>query len=213
MKKILFILTILFATIKLYSQSIGDFTLIHLISGKTYNYYDDPNIFFDIVGDDTVIQFEDKFKDYKGEEFKCSIFHKKIEVESWEPAYLLNAFGIIDCTNYYCFSDLVVYKNFKTSRDISIGDNYQKILNNYKDEIYYSSIPFDDIDALIDIKKISSESEKQIKPNSCLFIKNAFFKYNRYPEINHPLTYYLVFELDKKRNVKSIRFTYIYDAV
>lgn len=215
-KRFLLIVLIQLLIMNLFGQSIGDLTLIHIPTGKMYNFFDSVELFFNCVGKDIPLDeiiinghgmdFSLGHKYYKDDGWNINVERIEFKMSDGIKAYLENAGAKHPETLYQAYG-LEVFKDFKTVRGIGIGSDAKDVIAAYSDIKGYPDLRYyDNADDFLDISNV----DKLPKNLKYLVCKYSLFQYKRSYERENINDYYLEFELDKNKKVKKILiFTYV----
>lgn len=198
--------------------SVGDFSLIQESTGKIFNFYDPLDRLFEITG------FKNNLSEKKYNELgfiKNDIFFIRYlkNTKSYTVEYKNSQGRKIDLPASYYSGRLVVYKDFKTIRNIGIGSQLEDILAKYTNcYIGYTNLNDnerinDDSFIIWDDSMILYKGQKELfdKNNkiNCVFMVVELREFDRLLDLSvcDGIYYVLKFNLDENRKVKSIKFS------
>lgn len=117
MKKIFICLFLTFLRMSVYSISIADFTVQYEKNGKFYNFYDNPSILFDLLGEENKLETlpMDDDDEYKFDSCFFSVFSRKFR-SGWFSSnhlyYYEHVIGLKNPNHYYGVNYFEANKDF-----------------------------------------------------------------------------------------------------
>lgn len=223
MKKFFLVLFLCLLPFDFFSQSIGEYTLVHIPSGKIFNIYDSAELFFDYVNENidlSKIQLTNNggniksgLETYKGKFWEITVQRIEYKMKEGEKNWMLLNGAQHPETDFNVLS-LKVSKDFMTVRGVKIGDDLKTIMEKYPEIKGYKKVlqDFDNEELkenLIDLLG-TTNSVSKVK---CFILKEHFFRLER-GEVSKPsFHYFLVFNLDKKQKISEIKIIIIPDGM
>ncbi len=208
----------------MYSQSIAEYSLIHIPTRKIINFCDSAELFFNYIGEKKDLfnieltnsgeNCRSGLEYYEGEYWNITVVRKDYEMNDGLKFWMETSGSEHPKTDFRIL-DLEVNKDFKTIRGIGIGDSAFSIIKQYPNINGYKKHLVDfDRDELKKnlIKKDLTTLNKLPSSLKCLAINDLFFTTERADVAKPPYYYFLVFDLDSDMNVLSIKIVMIPDG-
>ena len=222
-EKVFLFLILIFFNFIVYAQSIGDYSLIHIPSGKIINIYDSAESFFDYIGEKqdlfniqlTNISGNKKsgLQTFNGEFWEIMVQRIDYNLSLGEKSWMLSEGSLHPETDFNILS-LIVSKDFMTIRDIKIGNNIQHVIEKYPSiQGYKRPLNFYDVEELRENNIDLSKQNNSLSDVKCLILCEHFFHLERAENCRPSFHYYLVFNLDDKQKVSEIKMFIIPDDV
>lgn len=212
-KRFLFIIINIFFLLEIFPESIGEYTLMHIPSGKLLNISDSPELFFNYIGESENLSdipltnnssnMKTGIKKYSGANWEIYVQKTEAEIDDGHKN-IMKFYGAPHPETEYNFFDISVTKDFKTIRGIGIGDDAKDVIIHYPNIKGYKSILeyFDENELRENCIK---NLEKQFSDLKCLVLENNFLQIVRGKTYKLPCKYFLVFILDDKKTVSKIK--------
>ena len=144
MKK-LFILIFFFGSTTLHSFSVGDFTVKYEKNGNYFNFYDNPDLLFQIINEKNTLENigTGYSEDYNFKNCSFSVLSREFNPGEVSPGtlhQLQNDFNVKNPNSYYNIRYFEAYKDFSTIRGVGIGDDIKKVLDIYPEAVLYNKL-------------------------------------------------------------------------
>lgn len=216
MKKIIIFLFLLISILPIFAVSITDFS-VQYKNGKYYNFYDNPSFLFELLNEKNNLN-EIGIRGSKEYSFESCMFHilsrefLRGRISSDNLYQAENDFLIAQPNHYYSVDYFEAFKNFKTIRNVEIGDDINKVLDKYPEAVLYKNngkYKWELSDCYHEKKLKKSKNLSEI---GYVLLKTANWQYNRSWEMDFVMHYELVFVI-KDSKVKSIVMQIVLDAM
>lgn len=193
------------------SVSIADFSLQYKKNGRYYNYYDNPARLFEILGEEfkfnsTTCKFDSCFFHIRSRNFEV------VKIDVGLLRQVEDDFGIKEPNYYYAVDYLEIYKDFKTIREIGIGDDIKDVIKKYPEATLYKNNKKYKWEACDCYSEKKIENTKKLSDIGYVLLETANWQYNRSYEVDLAMHYELVFII-KDNKVKSIVMQFVNDAI
>jgi len=184
--------------------SVADFSLFHEPTGKFFSFYDSPERFFDIMGEerelkkDEIIDNEFYYMWYIRETKRFAKIYEKGDISHIK----------LQIDNFI-INHLKLYRDFKTIRGIKIGSSLEEILNNYNN-CYIGNLDKNNWGIWDESLKLYKNDMilKDAGKINTVYLICEFRDYDRLLDIdfNDGIYYVVEFKLNKEKKVSSIGF-------
>ena len=223
MRKFCLFTVLFFINFIIYAQSIGEYSLIHIPSGKIINIYDSAEYFFDFLKEKKDLfnirltnnggNKKSGIQTFNGEFWQITVQRIDYNLSSGEKSWMLSEGSLHPETDFNILS-LIVSKKFMTIRGIKIGDDIQQVIEKYPAiQGYRRLLQFYDTEELKENFIELSKKNNSLSDVKCLVLCEQFFHLMRAENSRASFHYYLVFNLDDKQKVSEIKMLIIPDSM